>query len=108
VMPLRLAIAGIEVLAKPSVAKRCIAELTMRSRVVAGAEVVTIRCAASARAGSLRAVFALAFFTFTFSRPCQIRRIPALIQGLADLMTGAGISGKRYQRRVLHRRIDSV
>jgi hypothetical protein len=119
VMPLRLAIAGIEVLAKPRVAKRCIAERTMRSRVEVEVEIATIRCAALATAGGFRAAFALdgAFFTVSFldvSRfhyftGFQTCRISPLIQATRRYIERRRMGWKkRHQRRNLPRPIDSV
>ena len=71
VIPLRFAIAGIEVLAKPCVANRCVADLTIRSRVEVAAEFAPSPFAAIEAfelTGPLCATFALDEAFFTFSR----------------------------------------
>jgi hypothetical protein len=71
VIPLRFAIAGIEVLAKPCVANRCVADLTIRPRVDVAAEFAPGPFAAIEAfelTGPLCATFALDEAFFTFSR----------------------------------------
>ena len=77
VIPLRFAIAGIEVWANPSVANRWAADLTIRSLVEVGGEIPAGRFFGAELAGAGRERFAFedAFFT-----GCQTFRNAPLIQ----------------------------
>src|ERR1700691_2543304 len=95
VIPLRRAIAGIEVCAKPSVANRWVAERTMRSRVEAGAASPAAALARLGRAGGcfVDRVFGGALFigcqSFGNAAPIQARSVPhAALSRRRDRGTG--------------------